>query len=191
MELKDNPYSQSQAIRQERLDKLLAENAALLSRSASPTVPAASLQRAEFDIAQAKKDAEESSKRLDRLKRVFGEQAGVLRECVLRVLGWKLDADPTAGRITLRSTYSAHESHCFYFKSAPGKPDNLQFMGSGSPEFLAKIDPQVVYYLTTGGSLAGLLAWVTLEGFKRTTGAPGMLPTDEEGDEEGRKRRRT
>lgn len=50
-------------------------------------VPSASLKRAEFDLQQARKEVEEGAKRLDRLKKVFGEQAGVVREAVLKVLG--------------------------------------------------------------------------------------------------------
>lgn len=190
LELRENPYSQSQAIRQEHLDRLCSENAALLAGLGKvASVPSASLKRAEFELEQAKKEVGEYVKRLDRLKKVFSEQASVVRESVGKLLGWKLDADPTNSRITLRSFYSAHESHCFYFKSAPGTSEHLKFLGSGSPEFLESLDPEVAYYLTKGGSLPGLLAWVTLEGFQRTTGALSMLPPDD-GEGDGRKRRR-
>ena len=88
LEMRDNPFSESQAIRQERLDKLLQENAALLAGNAvTSTVPAAAMKRAEFDLQQARKEVEEGAKRLDRLKKVFTEQAAIVRESVLKLLG--------------------------------------------------------------------------------------------------------
>ncbi|KAI9010228.1 spindle assembly checkpoint component Mad1 [Hyaloraphidium curvatum] len=200
LELRDNPYAQSQAIRQDQLDKLTAENTALLQRLSSPSskdavVPVASVERVQAELQRAQTELGEWTKRLDRLKKVFHEQAGVVRDTVFKVLGYKLDADPASQRITLRSSTSQQDSHCFYFQSSPSNPsEHLKFLGSGSSDFLASLDPAVQYYVTSGKSIPALLAWVTLDGFRRTAGVPSMLPpggdAGGDADEEQRKRRR-
>ena len=98
--LRANPTAAHCAIKQSTLTTLQHENKDLLAQLESrggggdgriATVPGSTLDALRLEMQELERKIADREKRMDRLKKIWGNTATEFREAVLSILGWKLD----------------------------------------------------------------------------------------------------
>lgn len=179
LELRGNPAAKIRAVRQEKLDKLELENAALLERLAEvdPVPENASLGRGgaglvpreSFDRLASEKAAQEEAheKRLRRLKEIFGAKSREFLEAVYSLLGWRIRFDENGADIRLTSMYAPKGKMglSLKFTSSEGHFGTMAMSGGMARGLEEARD----FWVIERQSIPGFLAQVTSEMFEKTT----------------------
>lgn len=134
LELKDNPASRHEAIKQTMLTALKKENTALLAQverraqeKNRPLVPYASLEVLRAEMRELNDTLAEKNKRMERLKQVFARKSQEFRETVFALLGYRVDLLPNK-KVRATSIYAQSDEHSFTFVPDP-RGRTIKFTG--------------------------------------------------------------
>jgi mitotic spindle assembly checkpoint protein MAD1 len=138
LSLRSNPTSDYEAIKNETLAALKAENASLLSqlrsgKAGTATVPVASLEAAQRDVRDMAKEVAAKEKKMERLKSIWGAKSMEFREGVNSLLGWKVDFLPSGKMKVTSLFYPSTEDH---ENSIVFDGENGAFLSCASPGVL-------------------------------------------------------
>lgn len=191
LELRNNPTSQVQAIKQSTIDALRSEIETLRAqiegqlptssssgRKSSALVPQASLLT--LQLALQEKDALIASKDKSqkRLRDIFAAKAHEFREAVFSLLGWKLEFQPN-GRVKATSMFypgpkKGEEDEEGNFIVFDGENATMKVSGGVKSEFAKEIRGLVDFWVEGRGQVPCLLAAMTLEFWEKYhDGKPG------------------
>lgn len=170
LELRNNPTSILQDLKQSNLDRLKNENAALLKQIEQNTekfgevVPIESLKNIEFENQRLEGIIADKDKRIQRLKEIFSEKSSEFREAVYFLLGYKLDFLPN-GKVRVTSMYSQKGNYSFIFD---GESSSMQLV-RGDDKFTSSIENLVKFWCEERKTIPGMLSALTLELFEQST----------------------
>lgn len=171
LQLKDNPTSNLENLRQSTLDRLKEENAELLRQIENNTekfgdvVPLKSLENIKFENQKLEGIIADKDKRIQRLKEIFTEKSSEFREAVYSLLGYKLDFLPN-GRIRVTSMYAQKSDHTFIFD---GESSSLRLIKSENDKFTSSIENLIKFWCEERKTIPGMLSALTLELFEQST----------------------
>ncbi|EJD55527.1 hypothetical protein AURDEDRAFT_109823 [Auricularia subglabra TFB-10046 SS5] len=175
--LAENPLQEWADLQQANLDRLKAENVALLQRlaeldsrgpsiGAGDLVPRESLERLEHENLQLQETVAQKQKRFDRLKEVYTSKSQEFKDAVSMLLGFKFSFYQN-GQCKVTSIYDV--SAKFTFGPSPDNPKQLELVDGGHVAGL-NMESVVQNYLITRGSIPCFLAAITLECQDQYTG---------------------
>ncbi|KAF9196634.1 coiled-coil domain-containing protein mad1 [Haplosporangium sp. Z 11] len=189
LELKDNPASRHQAVRQHMLDSLAEENAVLLKLVAqlqqqhqqqgqslqvdengdqqvelndTGIIPAASFKRLTEEHQRLQTEMTEKDKRTKRLRQEWKLKSGEFLEAVRSLLGYKVVFHDN-GQVELASVYNAQAEQSFLFTSGVDDEGTMQMVGSRSQEYMEQHKEALDYWVNRHGSIPAFLSRVTLD----------------------------
>ncbi|KAF9963467.1 coiled-coil domain-containing protein mad1 [Modicella reniformis] len=189
LELKDSPASRHQAVRQQMLDTLKEENAALLkfvtqlqeqrelhgllqlhengdqdvALRDEGLIPAASYNRLKDDHTRLIHEMAESTKRIKRLKESWTLKADEFMSAVRSLLGYKINFLDN-GRVELISIYSSlDEPQSFVFTSGLHDEGMMRFVGDGARQYMEERKEAYDHYVIELGSIPAFLSRLTLD----------------------------
>ncbi|KAG0215885.1 coiled-coil domain-containing protein mad1 [Mortierella sp. NVP41] len=197
LEIKDSPARSHQAVRQQILDALKEENAALLKvvtdlqqqqHSGCPpvlqqnqfgdqevalrdqdVVPVASYNRLLGDFERLQEEAAGNDKRIKRLKESWTLKADEFLDAVRSLLGYKINFLESE-RVELISVYDEEEQQSFIFTSGQNDEGTMQLVGSGSEKYKEEHRELFDHWVNQLGSVPGFLSRVTLDHIERKHG---------------------
>ncbi|CAG8454439.1 9243_t:CDS:10 [Paraglomus occultum] len=192
LELKDNPESREQAIRESTLAALTNENKKLLETLQKLQAEVASAggdrNMDETDVipTQSYKNLEtrlqgeiaEKEKMISRLKEVWKAKANEYRQAVYSLLGYRFDFLEN-GSVRLTSTYSENKEHSFIFTSDEDNHGTMQLIG-GNENYIRSLEHLRKFWVSERGSIPCFLSALTLELFDKTPEgqSAGWIRTD-------------
>ncbi|KAF9156908.1 coiled-coil domain-containing protein mad1 [Linnemannia schmuckeri] len=191
LEIKDSPAARHQAVRQQMLDALKEENAALLQsltdlqQQQQPAghllglqqnafgdqevaledknvVPVASYNRLLGDFKRLQEEFADNDKRSKRLKQSWTLKADEFLDAVRSLLGYKVNFLDN-GRVELISVYNAEEQQSFVFTSGQNDEGTMQLVGSGSQKYMEEHKESFDHWVNQLGSIPAFLSRVTLD----------------------------
>ncbi|KZW01952.1 hypothetical protein EXIGLDRAFT_736697 [Exidia glandulosa HHB12029] len=170
--MRGSPLQEWEELQQANLDRLKAENTALLKRlaelqarssnsdgSRGDLLPRESFERLEKENEQLQEERAQKIKRFDRLKEVYTAKSHEFKDAVSMLLGFKLTFFPN-GQCKATSIYDT--SAKFTFGPSPDDKKALVLLDSGKVPGL-DMENIVYNYLITRGSIPCFLAAITLE----------------------------
>lgn len=177
LQLSDNPGARNETIKKVALERLKAENEALLEQifkirgnghrpkdaHCDICIPTESYRSLESANLSLKEEAENANKQLERLKSVYTTKAQEYREVVLRLVGYKLDVG-TDGTISLQSMHhiSRDQDTTIIFANIEEPSPRVQVLWA--PEDLKEyISTASDRYLGHNANIPCFLAHLTLE----------------------------
>ncbi|KTW28919.1 hypothetical protein T552_01547 [Pneumocystis carinii B80] len=169
LQLKDNPLSALENLRQSTLDRLKNENAALLKQiedngeQFGQVVPIESLENLKLENLRLESTIADKEKRIQRLKEIFAEKSSEFREAVYFLLGYKIDFLPS-GKVRVTSIYSQKGNHSFVFD---GKSSSMHLVKGN--EFTGSIENLIKFWCEERKTIPGMLSALTLELFEQST----------------------
>ena len=189
LELKDNPAARAEAVKKEMLDRLKAENEALLaqieqassdnetSSRKSKLVPQASLDRLRKEITELNDAITSKDKLHKRLREGFSSKSSEFRNIVASVLGWKMNF-LSNGRVRVKSLFYKGDASQSDGGAAEGEEANsIVFDGengtmkcSGGPKskFASDIRPQIEHWVEGQNEIPCFLAACTLDFWEKS-----------------------
>ncbi|KAF8943295.1 coiled-coil domain-containing protein mad1 [Haplosporangium gracile] len=191
LEIKDSPAARHQAVRQQMLDALKEENAALLQSltdlqqqqqpaghllglqqnafgdqevalEGKNVVPVASYNRLLGDFKRLQEEFADNDKRSKRLKQSWTLKADEFLDAVRSLLGYKVNFLDN-GRVELISVYNAEEQQSFVFTSGQNDEGTMQLVGSGSQKYMEEHKESFDHWVNQLGSIPAFLSRVTLD----------------------------
>ncbi|KAG5519853.1 hypothetical protein PMAC_000128 [Pneumocystis sp. 'macacae'] len=171
LELRNNPASIFQNLRQSTLDQLKKENSALLkqiekgSDEFNRLVPIESLETVKIENRRLEDIISDKDKRIQRLKEVFAEKSSEFREAVYSLLGYKLDFLPN-GKVRVTSMYAQKGDRSFVFD---GESSSLRLVRRENDKFVNSIENLVKFWYEERKTIPGMLSALTLELFEQST----------------------
>lgn len=191
LEINDSPAARHQAIRQQMLDALKEENAALLQsltdlqQQQQPdghllglqqdafgdqevalqdrnVVPVASYNRLLGDFKRLQEEFADNDKRSKRLKQSWTLKADEFLDAVRSLLGYKVNFLDN-GRVELISVYNSEEQQSFVFTSGQNDEGTMQLVGSGSQKYMEEHKESFDHWVNQLGSIPAFLSRVTLD----------------------------
>lgn len=175
LELKDNPAAKHEAVKQSMLTALRNENKALLAQIENRTenrklVPYSSLEAVRAEMRDLNNTIAEQSKRMDRLKQVFGKKSLEFREAVFALLGYKVDLLPNK-KVRATSIYASSDEQAFTFVPDP-KARSIKFTGiDDSGAFTAEHENLISFWIKERRDIPCFLSALNLELYDKTTKA--------------------
>ncbi|QSL65195.1 hypothetical protein MERGE_002502 [Pneumocystis wakefieldiae] len=169
LQLRDNPLSALENLRQSTLDSLKNENVALLRQiekngeQFGEVVPIESLKNLKLENSRLEGIIADKDKRIQRLKEIFAEKSSEFREAVYFLLGYKIDFLPS-GKVRVTSMYSQKGDHSFVFD---GKSSSMHLLKG--EEFTGSIENLVKFWCEERKTIPGMLSALTLELFEQST----------------------
>ncbi|KAJ2752584.1 coiled-coil domain-containing protein mad1 [Coemansia pectinata] len=171
LQLKENPASMDYAIRSERLEALVAENAALVDRLRTAVVTEeeegplfCTIDNLRKENASLSQQLQDSGKLISRYRKEWKRKATQLREVVYSVLGFRVDFLST-GNVRFTSTYAQNLDHTFIFSHDPDNPTLMHLIGGASKPYLKGLANDIRFWVQEKGSIPGFMATVTLMNF--------------------------
>ncbi|KAI8580413.1 hypothetical protein K450DRAFT_43962 [Umbelopsis ramanniana AG] len=174
LQLKDNPASKEQAIRQSMLDDLKKENQELIARlqqssdgTAMAGVIESTIPAQSFDNLQAEKEqmvttVAQKEKRILRMQQVWAAKVREYHEAVASLLGYKVDFSAD-GMVRLASMYADPNDISFVFKSSENDQGTLKIVGANKDMYMKTLESSYNYCVNERGSIPAFLSAVTME----------------------------
>lgn len=174
LELKDNPASRHEAIKQTMLTALKKENTALLAQverraqeKNRPLVPYASLEVLRAEMRELNDTLAEKNKRMERLKQVFARKSQEFRETVFALLGYRVDLLPNK-KVRATSIYAQSDEHSFTFVPDP-RGRTIKFTGIDDTGPLKdEYDNLISFWIKERQDIPCFLAALNLELYDKT-----------------------
>lgn len=169
LELRNNPTSNHQAVKQATIDELRTENEHLRSMvhdgdmSSFQSVPVSTLVALQRDLQHARDETASWKKKCQRLKEVWSDKSAEFKEAVFALLGWHVTFIPT-NKMRVESVYypsetDEHERSITF----DGERGSMKCGGGPKSEFAMKISDLVKYWVREKNCIPGFLAALTLE----------------------------
>ncbi|KAI9282830.1 mitotic checkpoint protein-domain-containing protein [Umbelopsis sp. AD052] len=174
LQLKNNPASREQAIRQSMLDDLKKENQELIARlqqsndeTAMAGVIESTIPPQSFDNLQAEKEqmvttVAQKEKRILRMQQVWAAKVREYHEAVASLLGYKVDFSAD-GMVRLASMYADPNDISFVFKSSENDQGTLKIVGANKDMYMKTLESSYNYCVNERGSIPAFLSAVTME----------------------------
>ncbi len=172
LQLRDNPTSNVEAIKQSTLEALKEENEALLTQlrdgplpgrgERSKVVPISTLDAKERDLQEMQRLVVSTRKSMERLKQVWGAKTAEFREGISSLLGWKVEFMPN-GKMKVTSLFyesTDDEERSIVFD---GEKGTMKVSGGPKSKFAEKIAAHIGFWVRERGEIPCLLAALTLE----------------------------
>jgi mitotic spindle assembly checkpoint protein MAD1 len=173
LELKSNPTADAEALKLSTVRFLREANTQLLAQlqgQMSPTsVPAASLQSVQDELAEAQSTIASHEKKIKRLKQIWTAKSLEFREAVASILGWKLDFMPN-GRVKVTSMFKPSDDDGENSIVFDGENGTMKVSGGEQSVFAGEIRDQIVYWVEGRKEIPCFLAALTLEFWERKNG---------------------
>jgi hypothetical protein len=175
LQLKDNPASREQAIRQSMLDDLKKENRELLAQLQHgqdssdmdgleiPTVvPGQSFVNLQGENERMVNTVAQKEKRILRMQQVWATKVREYHEAVASLLGYKVDFSAD-GMVRLASMYADPNDISFVFKSSENDQGTLKIVGANKDMYMKTLESSYNYCVLERGSIPAFLSAVTME----------------------------
>lgn len=177
LELKDNPAAKHEAVKLSMITALRNENKALLAQLENrpqeknkKLVPYSSLEAVRAEMRELNTTIAEQSKRMDRLKQVFGKKSLEFREAVFALLGYKVDLLPNK-KVRATSVYAASDEESFTFVPDP-KARSIKFSGiDDCGPLTTEYENLISFWIKERRDIPCFLAALNLELYDKTTKA--------------------
>lgn len=187
LELRDNPTSRIEAIKQSTLTTLRTENAALLSQletswssatSAHKVVPFSTLESLRQQMTALEAQLAQRDLKQKRLKEIWTSKFREFAEAVAATLGWKVVFMPN-GRFkvtsilypTLVNKDGEEDENSILFD---GEQGTMKVSGGPKSAFANEIRPLIEFWVDGRKEVPCFLAACTLEFYEKTTRAASM-----------------
>ncbi|GAA5848212.1 hypothetical protein JCM9279_000980 [Rhodotorula babjevae] len=183
LEFRDSPDRVEHAVRTATLERLQAENRALLGRvgdlerggagggpSAQQLVPRESLVTAQAQIDKLKGEIQQKDTLLKRISQAVSEKTEAMRLAVQKLLGYQL-AFLDSGRIRVTSVYAPSKDRSLAFDPWPGGPMPFRLVSSHDDPVMAieEVRRSIGFWLDGRSSLPGFMASLTMTLWEEST----------------------
>ncbi|KAH8556722.1 spindle assembly checkpoint component Mad1 [Umbelopsis sp. PMI_123] len=174
LQLKDNPASREQGIRQSMLDALKKENQELIARlqqsNDNPammrifesTIPEQSFENLQAENERMANTVAQKEKRILRMQQVWAAKVREYHEAVSSLLGYKVDFSAD-GMVRLASMYADASDISFVFKSSENDQGTLKIVGANKDMYMKTLESSYNYCVNERGSIPAFLSAVTME----------------------------
>jgi len=175
LQLKDNPASREQAIRQSMLDDLRKENKELITRlqhgqdgsamddlEPSTIIPEQSFVNLLAENERMANTVAQKEKRILRMQQVWVAKVREYHEAVASLLGYKVDFSAD-GMVRLASMYADPNDISFVFKSSENDQGTLKIVGANKDMYMKTLESSYNYCVLERGSIPAFLSAVTME----------------------------
>lgn len=175
LQLKDNPASREQAIRQSMLDDLKKENRELLAQlqngqdssdmdglEISTVLPGQSFVNLQGENERMVNTVAQKEKRILRMQQVWAAKVREYHEAVASLLGYKVDFSAD-GMVRLASMYADPNDISFVFKSSENDQGTLKIVGVNKDMYMKTLESSYNYCVLERGSIPAFLSAVTME----------------------------
>jgi mitotic spindle assembly checkpoint protein MAD1 len=165
LELRENPTSRHEAVKQSMLDTLKAENEALMGKNEnSKSVPQASLERKQLELQGVRDKLASTEKSYQRLKEVFSVKSLEFREAVYALTGYQIDILRNK-KVKVTSMYAQSDEDSFTFLPDPNHKG--QFAGVIDSPLTDEFSNIVDYWVKDKKDFPCFLAALNLELYER------------------------
>lgn len=184
LELRSNPFSRDQAIKQETLNRLQLENQSLIAKfvknSDVESVPKAVFARQENDkdILQSKVD--QLTKKINRLKSVYSEKSKEIIAVISRYFGYRIEFIPSpmnpnevCSKIKLVSKYTLQKSSLLSPPYLILDVHNKSLKANGSSEFKSMCEELVSQWVNEKNQIPCFLSALNLKIYDEFVLNPG------------------
>lgn len=174
LQLKNNPASKEQAIRQSMLDDLKKENQELITQLQQvnndtamvgvieSTIPAQSFDNLQAESERMANTVAQKEKRILRMQQVWAAKVREYHEAVASLLGYKVDFSAD-GMVRLASMYADANDISFVFKSSENDQGTLKIVGANKDMYMKTLESSYNYCVNERGSIPAFLSAVTME----------------------------
>jgi mitotic spindle assembly checkpoint protein MAD1 len=175
LQLKDNPASREQAIRQSMLDDLRKENKELITRlqhgqdgsamddlEPSTIIPEQIFINLLAENERIANTVAQKEKRILRMQQVWVAKVREYHEAVASLLGYKVDFSAD-GMVRLASMYADPNDISFVFKSSENDQGTLKIVGANKDMYMKTLESSYNYCVLERGSIPAFLSAVTME----------------------------
>ncbi|BGP40889.1 coiled-coil domain-containing protein mad1 [Rhodotorula kratochvilovae] len=182
LEFRDSPDRVEHAVRSATLERLRAENAALLARmgdlergaggaaGAQQLVPRESLVTAQAEIDKLKAAVQQKDTLLKRISQAVTEKTEAMRLAVQKLLGYQLSF-LDSGRIRVTSVYAPSKDRSLAFDPWPGGPMPFRLVSAADDPVMAieEVRRSIGFWLDGRNSLPGFMASLTMTLWEEST----------------------
>ncbi|GAA6058221.1 hypothetical protein JCM3770_005022 [Rhodotorula araucariae] len=181
LEFRDSPDRVEHAVRSATLERLQAENRALLGRvgdlergvagaSAQQLVPRESLVTAQGEIDKLKAAVQQKDTLLKRISQAVTEKTEAMRLAVQKLLGYQLSF-LDSGRIRVTSVYAPSKDRSLAFDPWPGGPMPFRLVSAADDPVMAieEVRRSIGFWLDGRNSLPGFMASLTMTLWEEST----------------------
>ncbi|GAA5890523.1 hypothetical protein JCM8208_004901 [Rhodotorula glutinis] len=183
LEFRDSPARVDHAVRTATLERLEAENRALLGRlgdlerggsgggpSGQQLVPRESLVTAQAQIDKLKGEIQQKDTLLKRISQAVVEKTEAMRLAVQKLLGYQL-AFLDSGRIRVTSVYAPSKDRSLAFDPWPGGPMPFRLVSAHNDPVMSieEVRRSIGFWLDGRSSLPGFMASLTMTLWEEST----------------------
>ncbi|GJN91229.1 hypothetical protein Rhopal_004247-T1 [Rhodotorula paludigena] len=181
LEFRDSPDRVEHAIRSATLERLQAENRALLARlsdldrgsaaqGGQSLVPRESLATAQAEIEKLKAAVAQKETMMKRIHQALAEKTEAMRLAVQKLLGFQLSF-LDSGRIRVTSAYAPSKDRSLAFDPWPGGPMPFRLVSAADDPVMAieEVRRSIGFWLEGRSSLPGFMASLTMTLWEEST----------------------